>query len=124
MSKFLICLIRFVNLYLYFVVGACLLSLVPNINPNYPLFHFIFKCAGFYVVPPVFGVSFSPMLVMIGLVLVSMGLYKIYDKFYSSKEPKIIVMSPEEFIKKVAQKELQNDMKDDINSSNKEDKNL
>ena len=57
MAKFLIYIIRILNLYLYFVVGACLLSLVPNINPNYPLFHYIFKFAGFYLIPPVFGVS-------------------------------------------------------------------
>ena len=30
-------------LYMYYVLGACMLSWVPNINPDYPLFNFIFK---------------------------------------------------------------------------------
>ena len=41
MAKVIIFLDRLVNYYLYFVVMACFLSLVPNINPDYPLFDFI-----------------------------------------------------------------------------------
>lgn len=91
---------RLVNLYLYYIVGACILALVPNINPNYPLFHYIFKFAGFYLIPPVFGFSFSPMALMIVLVLVSLGLRKLYHHFFYM-EPQVYVMSAEEFFDKV-----------------------
>lgn len=124
MAKFLIYLIRIVNLYLYFVVGACFLSLVPNINPNYPLFHYIFKFAGFYLIPSIFGVSFSPMAVLVCTALVSMGLVKLYDKYYASKEPQVIVVSPEEFIRKMAQFEKLKNKDDEISSDNQEDKDL
>lgn len=101
MAKFIIFLDRIVNFYLYFVVMACFLSLVPNINPNYPLFNFIFKASGFYILPGFWGITFSPAVVMITLALISAGLHKIYEKFYAKNEPKVIVMSPEEFIKQI-----------------------
>lgn len=125
MAKFLIYLIRIVNLYLYFVVGACFLSLVPNINPNYPLFHYIFKFAGFYLIPPVFGISLSPMAVLVCTALISMGLVKLYDKYYASKEPQVIVVSPEEFIRQVAKhEELRKKEEEEKSCENQEDKDL
>jgi len=105
MAKFIRFLYRLVNYYLYFVVMACFLALVPNINPNYPLFNYIFKIAGFYLIPPVFGFIISPMLVMIISALIMMGLGKIYDKYYAPKEPKVIVMTPEQFIEQVKKNE-------------------
>jgi len=110
MAKFIIFLDRLVNYYLYFVVMACFLSLVPNINPDYPLFDFIFKAAGFYLIPSFWGIIFSPAVVMICLALISAGLHKIYYKYYAKDEPQIIVMSPEEFMKKVQEKNLENDI--------------
>lgn len=101
MAKFILFLIRFFNLYLYFVVMACFLSFIPNINPNYPLFNFIFKLSGFYVIPPVFGFIISPMLILIILTLVMIGLTKLYDKYYAKEEPTVIIMSPEEFTQKL-----------------------
>ncbi len=101
MAKFIVFFNRLINLYLYFILGACLLSWVPNINPNYPLFHAIFTAAGFYILPPFMGLSFSPALVMLALGLVSVGLVKIYNKFYAPKEKEIIVLTPEEFIEKI-----------------------
>ena len=50
---------------------ACFLSLVPNINPDYPLFNFIFKAAGFYIIPTIYGFIISPVLIMISLALIS-----------------------------------------------------
>lgn len=123
MLKFVVYLIRIVNLYLYFVVGACFLALVPNINPAYPLFDYIFKIAGFYIIPPIFGVSFSPMCVLMVTALIYMGLNKIYDKYYKPKEPQIIIMSPEEFVQKVKEKEIKY-KEDEISSSDNEDKKL
>lgn len=114
MANLIIFLDRLINLYLYFVIAACIMSWVPNINPNYPLFHFIFKFAGFYIIPPFAGVSFSPALVMVTAVLISMGLRKIYIKYYASKNPQIIVLTPEEFAKKLAE-ENREDKKDDCN---------
>ena len=105
MGKFILFLDRLINLYLYFVVMACFLSLVPNINPNYPLFHCIFKFAGFYLIPPIFGINISPMPSMIALVLGSMGLKKLYVKFYAKNEPKIVILSQKEFEKKFINKE-------------------
>jgi len=110
MAKFIIFLDRLINYYLYFVVMACFLSLVPNINPDYPLFNFIFKAAGFYLIPSFWGIIFSPAVVMICLALISAGLHKIYYKYYAKDEPQIIVMSPEEFMKKVQEKNLENDI--------------
>ena len=40
-------------------------------------------------------------LLMIICALISMGLKKIYDKFYAEKEPKVVVLTPEEFIEKL-----------------------
>ena len=85
MGKFIVFLYRLVNLYLYFVLGACILSWIPNINPNYPLFHYIFKFAGFYLIPPVMGMFISPALVLILTSLVMIGLSKIYHKFYERR---------------------------------------
>lgn len=101
MGKIILFLDRLINLYLYFVVMACFLSLVPNINPDFPLFHFIFKFAGFYLIPPIFGINISPMPSMVGLVLCSMGLKKIYIKFFAKKEPQIVFLSKETFEKSV-----------------------
>ena len=91
MGKFIIYLYRIVNYYLYFVIMACFLAIVPN----------IFKAAGFYLVPPIFGFVISPMIVMVVLALIMMGLSKIYVKYFESKEPKVIVMSTEDFMKEI-----------------------
>lgn len=101
MANFILFLDRVLNLYLYFVIGACLLSWVPNINPDYPLFDFIFKSAGFYIIPPFAGVSFSPALVMVLVYLISMGLRRIYLKYYATKQPKVIVLTKDEFLAKL-----------------------
>lgn len=92
MGKFILYLDRLVNLYLYFIVVACFLAIVPNINMNYPLFHTIFKLAGFYILPPFLGVSFSPMAVMVTLVLISMGLKTLYMKYFAKDDDSIIVI--------------------------------
>ena len=105
MAKFIRFLYRLVNYYLYFVVMACFLALVPNINPNYPLFNYIFKIAGFYLIPPIFGFIISPMLVMIISALIMMGLGKIYAKYYAPKDPKVLVMTPEQFIEQIKKNE-------------------
>ena len=99
MAKFLMLLYRIVNLYTYFVVMACILLIVPNINPDYPLFNAIFKFAGFYLIPPVMGIMLSPMCVLMVLTLINMGIYKLYKSKYADKEPKIIVLSADEFAK-------------------------
>ena len=115
MAKFILFLDRLVNLYLYYVVMACLLSFVPNINYDYPLFHFIFLSAGFYLIPPIFGFLISPMLIMTVCVLISMGLGKIYKKYFAEEEPKIIVLSKDEFQKsfELLNKQMKEDKKDD-----------
>ncbi len=105
MGKFILFLDRLINLYLYFVVMACFMSLVPNLNPNYPLFHCIFKFAGFYLIPPIAGINISPMPQMMALVLISMGLRKLYAKYFAKKEPRIVILSQEEFEKKFINKE-------------------
>ena len=105
MAKFIRFLYRLVNYYLYFVVMACFLALVPNINPNYPLFNYIFKIAGFYLIPPIFGFIISPMLVMLISALIMMGLGKIYAKYYAPKDPKVLVMTPEQFIEQIKKNE-------------------
>lgn len=115
MAKLILFLDRLINLYLYFVIGACLLSWVPNINPNYPLFNLIFKAAGFYILPPFMGMSFSPALVMVICALISMGLGKIYNKYFASNEPEVIVVSPEEFIEKIKEQKEKEDKEDDCN---------
>lgn len=102
MLRLVIFLIRLVNLYLYFVLGACLLSWVPNVNPDYPLFNFIFTASGFYLLPPVMGFSFAPVFVLVIIGLILMGLEKIYQKL-TEKEPKVIYVSPEQFMKHFTQ---------------------
>lgn len=96
---------RILNLYLYYIIVACFLSLVPNINSNYPLFHFIFKSAGFYILKPFFGFSFCPMLLMMGLVLLSLGLRKIYDKYFHI-EQEVYIISAKDFIEKVNNRDM------------------
>ncbi len=102
MGRFIVFLDRIVNLYLYFVIMACFLALVPNINPDYPLFHYIFTFSGFYLIPPVFGISFSPACVMVVLALMSAGLRKIYNKYFEKEKHEVIIMSPEEFLRNIS----------------------
>lgn len=99
MEKFIIFLDRVINLYMYYIIFACLLLLVPNINVNYPLFHYIFLSAGFYIVPPVFGIIIAPSIMLVIVALISVGLKKIYVKYYADKEPKILVLTKEDFDK-------------------------
>ena len=110
MVNFILFLDRLINFYLYYVVMACFLSLVPNINPAYPLFDFIFKSAGFYLIPPVFGFIISPVLMMILLTLVSIGVRKLYFKYFAPKEqkPNVIIMTPQEFMQAVNEGKIQN----------------
>ncbi len=117
MGKFILYLDRLVNLYLYFIVMACLLAIVPNINMNYPFFHAIFKLAGFYLIPPLAGVSFSPMLVMTVLALVSMGLKSLYMKYFAKDDGSVIIIQSSDIERTM--KELSN-LKEE--SSNKEEK--
>lgn len=112
MGKFILFLDRLVFLYMYFILGACLLSWVPNINPDYPLFYYIFKFSGAYILPPVIGFAFGPALLMVICALISMGLKKIYIKFYAEKEPKVIVLTPEELVEKL-NKQKEEDNKND-----------
>ena len=114
MAKFIIFLDKLLNLYLYFIIGACILSWVPNINYDYPLFHYIFTYAGFYIVPPFLGLSFSPALVMLVCALIIMGLRKIYNKFYAKDKPEIIIISKDELIDKLKQEENKEEDKNDI----------
>lgn len=113
-AKLIIFLDKILNLYLYFILGACVLSWVPNINPDYPLFHYLFVGAGFYLIPPIKGISFSPVITMLVAGILSMGLRKLYDKFYKKDEPKIVVITPEEFMQKMNE-EKREDKKDDSN---------
>ena len=102
MAKLIIILDRIIYLYLYFVMGACLMSWIPNINPDDPLFHAIFTAAGFYIIPPIFGLGISPALVMLVCAFLSDGLRKLYNKFYAGNEKsKIIVVTPEELMEKL-----------------------
>lgn len=110
---------RVINLYMYYVGFACLLSWVPNINPDYPLFHFIFVTTGFYLIPPIFGFVLSPLLIMTVCVLASQWLVKLYLHLTKDKRPEIIIMSPDEFFKKFEQ---QNQIKKEDNTD-KEDNN-
>ena len=129
MAKFIRFLYRLVNYYLYFVVMACFLALVPNINPNFPLFNYIFKIAGFYIIPPIFGFIISPMLVLIILALIMMGLDKIYTKYYAPKDPKILVMTPEQFIEQIKKNEqayvnkVVSEVKEEFGQEEQEEKN-
>ena len=109
MGKFILFLDRLVFLYMYFILGACLLSWIPNINPDYPLFYYIFKFSGAYILPPVIGFAFGPAGLMVLCALLSMGLRKIYDKFCVEKGPKVIVLTPDELVEKLnKQKEEEN----------------
>ncbi len=129
MAKFIRFLYRLINYYLYFVVMACFLALVPNINPNFPLFNYIFKIAGFYIIPPIFGFIISPMLVLIILALIMMGLDKIYTKYYAPKDPKILVMTPEQFIEQIKKNEqayvnkVVSEVKEEFGQEEQEEKN-
>lgn len=129
MAKFIRFLYRLINYYLYFVVMACFLALVPNINPNFPLFNYIFKIAGFYIIPPIFGFIISPMLVLIISALIMMGLDKIYTKYYASKDPKVLVMTPEQFIDQIKKNEqayinkVVSEVKEEFGQEEQEEKN-
>lgn len=105
MAKFIIFLDRVIYLYLCFIMGACLMSWIPNINPDYPLFKFIFTAAGFYLLPPVLGIGIAPALVMIVCAGISFALGKIYQKFFNKDEQKILVVTPDELIKKLKEQE-------------------
>lgn len=118
MARFIIFLNSLINLYLYFVVGASLMSLVPNINPDYPLFHYIFTAAGFYILDQPF--IFPPMIIMMGCVLVQIALRKIYDKYYKSNEPKVVILTPEELIEKLKEQK-EKDIKNDSDKDNRSD---
>lgn len=125
MGKFIIFLYRLANLYLYFVLCACVLSWIPNVNPDYPLFHFIFKFAGFYLIPPVLGLLISPAVILIVTSLVIMGLSKIYNKFF---EPQLFYMSSEQFLKNAEKMsklsthtEIQNKESEDFNNDGNKD---
>lgn len=112
MANFIKFLYRLVMLYMYYVLGACMLSWVPNINPDYPLFNFIFKSSGFYLIPPILGLSISPAVIMLLCGLVLLGLDKIYAKYFAKNESKILVMSPEEFFEKMKEQQNKEDKKD------------
>jgi len=77
----------------------------------------MFKIAGFYIIPPIFGVSFSPMAVLVFLVLVSISLRKIYIKFFAKNEPSIVILTKDEFIKTFK------NLKNNTSKENKEDEN-
>lgn len=111
MARLIVIIDKLVNLYIYFVVMACFLGCVPNINPNYPLFHYIFKFAGFYIIPPFWGISLSPAVVLVVMALISLGLRKIYIKYFEKEQREVIVLSQEDFIKSVVNQ---------INDSNEE----
>ena len=118
MAKFILFLDRMINFYIYYVIGVCILSWVPNINPNYPLFDFLFKSAGFYIIPPFMGLSFSPALVVFVFAMLSLGLRKIYAKFYEKDKPSIIILTQDEFVKKLNEQDVNQKDKDDDNVSN------
>ena len=117
MARFILFLDRLFNFYIYYVIGACVLSWVPNINPDYPLFDFLFKSAGFYIIPPFMGLSFSPALVVFVCAMVSIGLRKLYIKLFEKNKPEVIILTKEEFEKKL------NEYKDINDNSNEVDKN-
>ena len=99
MGKFILFLDRLVYLYIYFIMGACILSWIPNINPNYPLFNIIFKIAGAGIIPPVLGFDIGPAGIVIILVLISTGLRKLYLRFFKPEEPEVIVLTKDDFEK-------------------------
>ena len=119
MKKFLLISDRIINLYVFYIVMALFLSIVPNINPDYPLFHFIFTSAGFYIKLPFVGVMFSPMLIMICLVLISTRLRKLYIKLYEKDAPEIIIWTREDFAKNL---EKFNQLKEELKQDNIEEK--
>ena len=98
MARFIIFIDKLIYLYLCFIMITGLISWVPNINPDYPLFNFMFKASGFYLFPPVMGILLSPVVVMLVCALISFGLKKIYQKYYTPKTPEILVVSAEQFI--------------------------
>ncbi len=118
MNRFILILDRIVNLYMYYVGIACLLSWVPNINPDYPFFHFIFLTSGFYILPPFLGFLFAPILIMTLCALISAGLNKLFLKLNKNKKPQIIVLSPEEFFAKMEQEKLNEDTNKDKEENN------
>lgn len=101
MGNLILFLSRLITLYLYFILGACILSWVPNINPDYPLFHYIFKAAGAGILPPVLGFDLGPAVVMFFGALIITGLNKVYLKFFAPKEPEIVVLTKEQLIEKL-----------------------
>ena len=112
MRNIIIFIDKLLKLYLYYIIGACILSWVPNINPDYPLFNFIFTSAGFYIILPFLGLSISPAVVMLACALIIMGLQKIYDKFYAKNKPEIIILSKDDF-EKLKQENIKEENKDD-----------
>lgn len=93
------------------------MSWIPNINPDYPLFHAIFKFAGFFLLPAIGGFIFAPLLIMTACVLISQGLGKLYLKLNKDKKPEIIILTPEEFMQKITSSEAE--QKDDIEKTEK-----
>lgn len=118
MGKFILFTDRLINLYLYYVVMACFLSLVPNINPDYPLFHYIFKIAGFYLIPPILGFLISPLFVMASIVLISRGLRMLYLKFFFKKDAsQIVFITKDEFEKKLNEELLKHKENEENNGN-------
>ena len=113
MKAFIIFLDRVINLYILFVVMACFLALIPNINPMFPLFHYIFILAGFYIIPTVFGISFAPVIMLCTCTLISIGLRKIYDKYYNPKNQEVYYISAEQFAKQLFEFNKQNSSEED-----------
>ena len=130
MPALILFLDRVLNLYIMFIVLACFLALIPNINPMYPLFHYIFKFAGFYMIPPVFGISFAPVCMLCICTIISIGLRKVYVKYYNPKDKEVFYISAEQFMKHLNEmdkieedkqnaelKQEENDSHDDTNSN-------
>lgn len=101
MANLIIFVDRLLYLYMYFIIFGCLLSWVPNLNPDYPLFHMIFVATGAYILPPIFGMLLGPCVVMLVLAASSYGLRKIYNKYYAEKERNILIITPEDLMKKL-----------------------
>ena len=134
MKKFLLISDRIINLYVFYIVMALFLSIVPSINTDYPLFHFIFVSAGFYIKLPFVGAMFSPMLIMICLVLISSKIRKLYIKLYEKDAPEIIIWTREDFAKnldkfnklkekikqEMTEEELETEEKENLKEENKD----
>ena len=110
---------------MYFLLGVAILSWIPNINPDYPLFHMLFKFSGFYLLPPFMGLALAPALLMVVGAFLIMMLEKIYDRFYKPEKQQVYFMSSEEFTRRLDEfqknKELQNkkeEMNDDSDKDN------